>query len=121
MSELELIRGDSAYLDIVSVEPDGSPCDLSAASVWWTAKWSPTDTDARAVMQKTIGDGITLTDALEGLAEVRIDPADWDGYSGTRPLHWDLQVVVPASPVDRVVTQARGTLKVIQDITRAVT
>lgn len=119
MSEpLSLVRGDSAYLDLV-VTDRGEPVDLSVVELWWTAKHRLADEDDRAVIRKTrAGGGIVVTDALNGAATVIIDADDWGAYTGTGPLVWDLQMKVPSSPTPLVVTVAQGKVQVTQDVTR---
>lgn len=118
MTDLPLIRGDSAYLDVLITEPDGQPADLSVVALWWTAKHRTSDADANAVMRKTrVSGGIVLTDAVNGAATVVIDATDWAGYTGTGNLVWDLQMKVPGTP-DLIRTVANGRVLVTQDVTR---
>lgn len=131
-----LIRGDDRILDVVAKMPppddepdmpfeDRDPFDLTGLDLWWTAKYRQphgwTDPDAKAVFgPKTIGAGITVTNASGGLAEVRVTAADWAEYSGRGELIWDLQT---KSVANQVVTIASGVIRVDveADVTRATT
>jgi hypothetical protein len=111
-TDLEMIRGDTAQLE-VTVTAANVAFDLTGATVTFTAKRRKTD-DA-IVFEKDLGDGITITNAIQGELAVEIAPADTsallDEASG---LVWDLQV----SRGGQVFTVARGNLRVLLDVTR---
>lgn len=115
MATLTMTRGDSTILDLV-VADGGTPVDLTGVSMWWTAKRRHTDTDDQAVIAKTVGDGIAVTNAPGGLATVTIDPDDTAGLDNSSALWWDLQVKDGAG---KVRTLAAGRLVVNADVTRA--
>lgn len=109
-------RGDTIDL-LVLVTRDNAAVDLTGADVWFTAKRSLRDADVDAVVQKTIGNGIVVTDALAGEALVTIDPSDTNGFTRETRLFCDVQVIEPSG---RITTVADGTLTITLDVTRAV-
>ena len=79
MAALTMTRGDSATITVTVVGGDGEPVDLTGKTLRFTAKASPADAQAEAIIAKSTDAGIThqaQTGATEGLADVTIDPAD---------------------------------------------
>jgi hypothetical protein len=113
---LTMVRGDTPTFDIAVKKPDGTPLSLAGAQMWFTAKKSTMDTDLAAVFQKTIGSGITVTDATAGLAEVTLAAADTSALPSRIILEYDVQV---KDVIGGVYTIARGWLTVSGDITRS--
>ena len=113
---LTMFRGDSAAWDFAATL-NGAVVDLTGASVRFTAKNRPDDADVDAVISKTVGAGITLTNASSGLLRVKLAPSDTSGFGGARTLVWDLQARDAAGDVH---TLAGGTLRVQPDISRTV-
>jgi hypothetical protein len=110
-------RGDSARF-LLTLTEDGDPLDLTDAEVWMTAKRHLRDTDADAVFQKSVGDGITITDDAGGLAQVDLEPGDTSALpTRVMRLHYDVQV---KTQEDRVLTPISGTLTVSPDVTLAI-
>lgn len=107
-------RGDTIDLE-VTVTRDGAPVDLTGADLWFTAKLKVKDADVDAVAQKTVGSGITVTDAVNGEALITLDPADTDGLTKETTLYCDVQLVEASG---RVTTVASGTLTILRDVTR---
>lgn len=117
MSNITLTRGDSRTLSITVLDSDGSAADLTGASIWWTAKRDINDADADAIISKTVGSGITVTNAAGGLATVTIAPDDWtDAEDSDKHYVWDLQV---KSDTGTVTTVASGRIIITPDVTRA--
>lgn len=110
---LTLYRGDSDTL-IVTATDTGEPYDLTDTELRFTAKRRHEDADEEAVIVKTLEDGITVTDALGGLAAIAISPADTDDLARDVNLVWDLQ----ATQGETVRTLAEGVLKVSRDVSR---
>lgn len=112
--DLEMFRGDSKVLEGQVTNPvDGEPIDLTGVSMWMTVKKNKTDIDP-GLFQKTIGDGILISDALEGRFKVEIEPDDTDTLLGK--FYWDLQM---KNTLSQVFTLVDGTLKVVMDVTKA--
>jgi hypothetical protein len=107
-------RGDSERY-LLTITEDGEALDLTDAELWMTAKRRHRDPDADAVFQKTTGAGITVTDAVGGLARVDLVPGDTADLPARRvQLLFDVQVKLPG---DRVLTPISGTLIVDPDVT----
>lgn len=85
---------------------------------WATAKIRLSDTDAEAVFVLTAtGGGITIINATNGLAEVKIDPSNTNSLDYRKyNLFIDIQGI---DGVGGVWTLARGTLTIVADVTRA--
>ena len=111
-----MTRGDTVSFSI-AVTLSGAPFDLSSCSLWFTAKNKFTDLDNAAVFQKTIGNGIVVTNAVQGLATVTILPADTNSLSLIKTiLFWDLQL---KDSSNNIYTINSGNLIVSPDVTLA--
>lgn len=108
-------RGDTIDLEVIATR-DGAPLDLTGTSIWFTAKRKLKDADENAIAQKTLGAGITVTDAEAGEALVTLDPADTAALTKETTLYCDVQVVEASG---RVTTVASGTLTIELDVTVA--
>lgn len=113
MTVLTITRGDDVTLDIFLTDK-GQPVDLTGAQLWWTAKRRHIDLDSLAVIQKTLGAGITITQPTQGKAEVALVPNDTAALESIA-LWWDLQGKDGAG---KVRTLAAGRLVVEADVTR---
>lgn len=117
----DIIRGDDEVLDSVAYQGDGiTPLDLTGATIWCTGKIDPADIDANALWQKTNGTGgaITITDALNGVFETVIVPADTDALTAETTVFFDIQVRTSAGKV-HTVDWGAITVNTAWDITRA--
>lgn len=118
-TELSMSRGDSASwrFQVTDVDnPTGT--DLSTVlGVRFTAKRRVSDVDADAVIRKTVGSGVTITDAATGMIEVALVPGDTSAETAACTLLWDIQVTGAASDPHTV---ASGTLRVDLDVTLTV-
>jgi len=113
---LEIIRGDDEILDLAFKDPAGAALNITGATgIWFTAKRSSLDDDIDALIQKSLGAGIAVVSAPAGTATVTINAADTTGIDPTT-LVWDAQIKDAAG---KVRTAAKGTLKVVHDVTRA--
>ena len=110
---LRFVRGDS-FKFVLDIDIDGSPYNLTGTTMKMTAKWSHSDSDANALFQKTIGDGITYTDAANGQAQIILAPADTISLP---PQIVVLQYDVELTDGSSVYTVARGDLAVLPDVT----
>lgn len=117
MSILYVTRGDDEIYELTLRQANGQPLNLTGAGLWFTVKRSHQETDAQAVVRKTIGQGITVVDAAAGRADVRLLPADTAALPGQRlTLVWDCQVKDAAGLVS---TADSGQLVVEPDVTQA--
>jgi hypothetical protein len=118
---IELVRGDSAEYAI-AVTTDEGPQEITGAELTFTAKTSLL-ASGEVVIEKTIGDGITVDDAVEGLATLAIAPEDTSGMTLMETsrgqffaptLYWDLQLKDLAG---NIYTLNSGTMVVRGDAT----
>lgn len=72
-STLTMFHGRRADWTIAATI-SGSPANLTGYEIFFTAKRAITD--RAVVFQKTIGDGITVTDAVGGILTIRLEPED---------------------------------------------
>ena len=98
---------------------DGAPADISGASLTFTAKWNPQDSDASAVFQLGSASplsGITITAPLEGRFLIAIpDTATSSLPYNTTILAYDLLLT---TPLGSRITINRGSLIVVPNVTR---
>lgn len=74
-----MYAGDYITLDFTAKEESGAALNLTGL----TLKWSLGRTsDGPALLTKTVGTGITVTDAAAGKFKVELDPADTQKFSG---------------------------------------
>ena len=114
--DFTISRGDTPSFNI-AVTQAGAVFSLVGCSMWFTAKWAYKDLDAAAVFQKTIGAGITLTNAALGLATATLAATDTSGLAAVKVLLvWDIQVRTAGG---LTFTVASGNLIVTPDVTLA--
>lgn len=124
MPTLVITRGNDRTFRVTAVDYLGAPADLTDAHLWFTAKFSPADTDEDAAIRKSSTDGVEVTaPPTGGIASVTInaaDTVDLGDAKGRRGLvlFWDLKV---KDLDDLLTTLAKGLLIVEGDITRATT
>lgn len=123
LSSLDLIRGDDNFIEIFLERKDvdgvWQPLDLSTVTkLWFTAKSSWEDDDDDAFFLLTIGDGITVTDAENGLALARIEPDVTRALTAMGRYVYDIQYLEPSNA--EIQTADRGRLTVLRDVTFAV-
>ncbi len=116
MTDFTLHRGDTIDLAHV-VTASGSEYSLVGCSIWFTAKTAFSVADASATFQKTVGNGITVTNAAKGRFTVRISPTDTYNLGNSKVLLvYDCQIVTASGAV---YTVASGNLIFIPDVTRS--
>jgi hypothetical protein len=113
-----MIRGDTPTFHIDIVDFNGDALDISSAYIWFTAKNGYSESDTDAVFQKTIGDGITVTDARLGQLDIVLSTEDTDDIVDRTNLKYDIQVKDVSGGI---YTVSSGLLVVEPDITRRVT
>jgi hypothetical protein len=106
--QLLLIRGDDRTLTGTATTGDLT----TASSLRFTAKVATTDTDANAVLQYDLDNGITVNSASS--LTIEISDADWPDKHYER-LVWDLELRTAAG---RVTTVAYGIATIRDDVTR---
>ncbi len=113
--DLELIRGDSQIFTITVRDSNGVVVNLTGAYLWFRAKRKMSDVDEDAVITKTTGAGIVVTNAAGGIATISISTANTDGLM-PGSYRYDVQVKDAANEVNTVL---RGRLRVLADVNRA--
>jgi hypothetical protein len=110
----EMWRGDSESI-AAAITVSGVAVDITNASLRFTAKRALTDTDANAVFTRTIGTGITVTNAIGGLATIALIPANTLSLTVPTLLYCDFQLQdVPGN----VSTLTTGTILVKLDVSQ---
>lgn len=110
-----LIRGDSNIFTVTVTDQDGAAMNLTGAKLFFTAKYSRSDTDAEAIFQKSSpSNGIEITSAAGGLATVTITTMDTYNLTENIAAYYDLQVKDSSG---RVFTATRGRLEILMDAT----
>lgn len=118
MSVLTIDQGDHEAIDVVAKKPDNTAQPLGGCKLWFYVKAGRNDPDSAAVLAKDSDDPakINITDAVGGLAEVLIVPADTanldEAYLGENLL-WQLKLKDSA---DKIVTLARGNFLIKKNI-----
>tara|TARA_Y100000592_G_scaffold18799_2_gene28775 strand:- start:3363 stop:3731 length:369 start_codon:yes stop_codon:yes gene_type:complete len=120
MSDINIIRGDTANLDLVCYQAGSSqiPADLTNAEVFFTVKEQRKHADDLAVVKKCtpIQNGIAITNPTQGEATVLIPPAETSTLL-TGPHWYDVQV---KDSIGDVATLITGRFIVEYDITRRI-
>lgn len=108
---LNMIRGNTKGFDL-TVTLGGAPYSLSGANLYFTAKSSVVQ--AGKIFQKTIGDGITITNAAAGTAAIELEPNDTKNLpSTTTELDYDIEL----EKAGKIYTLVSGKLVVAPDVT----
>lgn len=117
---LEVIRGDTGTFEITLVDDSTPPVPINlnavGIEVTFTVKARFSNIDSSALVQKTIGSGITL-DATPGVAFIELDPADTD-FLASYGLRYVYDVEV-RDLAGRVSTPIIGILVIRPDVTLA--
>jgi hypothetical protein len=112
MTLLSMTRGDSAVFTVVLTDASGEPLDLAETELTFTVKRSAFDADA--LIQKTVGAGITVTDESAGVATITLEPGDTADIDVRGPsLRWDVQIDSGGD----IRTPLSGRLAIAADIT----
>jgi len=111
--KLRSVRGDTTAWEFAITEPDGDPQSLIGATITFSAR-ARLD-DPAPVFTRTIGQGITVTDAAAGEITVRLAEADTSALTQPTTYYWDLEVVDAAG---NRATVADGTLAIRMDVSR---
>lgn len=116
MADRSITRGDTRVYDLAFKDAAGAALNITDASIWFTAKRSRSDADADAVFQLTIGAGITVTNAVGGLATAEVTPGHTDDITIWTLLYYDIQI---KDSTGKTYTVEEGTIAVIPDTTQA--
>ncbi len=80
-NELTLVIGSDLALELTVQRPNGSPIDLTGATVYWRMKRATSD--AAALISKVSPTNITITIPLKGKAQIFIDATDTEAVLAT--------------------------------------
>jgi hypothetical protein len=114
---IRMIRGDTLKFDFTVLDDQNDPINLTNAELRFTAKWRFSDADASAVIRKDnlLLGGITVTDAVNGKAQLKTLPGDTSGLPAYKTeLYYDIQV---ETSLGEVYTPLRGILIIEPDAT----
>lgn len=119
MSDLTVIRGDTNIYDVTIVRSNAA-LNLTAAKIWFTAKEDPDDADLAAAIALNSTDNptkVVKTLPAQGKCQIALTPTetaplDQDAY------YYDIQILETGNIITTI---ASGILRVVKDVTRAVT
>jgi hypothetical protein len=112
-------RGDTIVLPVwQAIDQRGNLLNLEGATVWFTAKADLADTDAEplTIQCSTLIGGVVIIDPVLGSYQVTIPPAETQQLADDTVFTFDVQVQTVAPSTHTV---RRGTLGVVQDVTRS--
>lgn len=104
-NQIVVTRGDSREFTVTLTDDQGEAFDLTDVEI----AFSVCD-----LIDKTLGDGITVADPTSGTAVVAISPEDTEGSSWRRSYRYDVQIILSDG---KVRTPIRGLFVVIPDVT----
>lgn len=109
--DIELDEGDDETFALTRQDSSGLAIDISGYTFWLTVKNDPEDTDANAVLQKTV---TAHTDAANGQTEIDLTNSDTEDLQGR---YWyDIQEKTSGGTIN---TLMHGTLYFQPDVTEA--
>lgn len=74
MSRLEMFSGDTKTINVTVLDDAGAKKDLTSATITW--KLFLRSDKVTAKISKTVGSGVTITDATNGVFQVALAAAD---------------------------------------------
>ncbi len=110
---LKMYRGDFYQRTFVTIQ-DGQFYDLTDCDIRMTWKWALTDSDADAVIVKTLNDGVQVLSYTGGEFQFTINPEDTDFLPAHRiDLKYDAQIT---DVNGKVFTVAIGPFTILPDV-----
>lgn len=88
MAVIKRVRGDNYTLDLEISDADGDAVDLTGATVFFTVKKNFQDTDANALISKSV---TSHTSPTEGLTSIPLTSSDTD-FEGS--YYYDIKIKV---------------------------
>lgn len=104
-------QGDDEPFQITRQNDDGTAKDITGYTFWLTIKSSKEDSDADAVVQKTV---TSHTDAVNGETTIDLTNADTDGLAGSYV--YDIQEKTASGNIN---TLLKGTMYFDEDVTES--
>jgi len=93
--DFSMHSGDNRSLSVTITDQSQAVLDVSGAAITWALSRAVTDKvepKGVAIVSKTVGSGITITDGSNGLVEVTIAEADTASLAGT--YYHEMQMVL---------------------------
>lgn len=115
--DIEMWSGDDLYQPFTITDGADTPAaiDLTGATITFSASRlktaSPITFSGTAAITKTVGDGITVTDAAAGEIQLTLDPADTADLKGA--YYYEIEVTLGSGQVHTTTT---GTLTINRDL-----
>ncbi len=111
-------RGDDRVITFTIVDQAGAAVDITAATFKWNISRKAADSVAPQGLallnpDKTVGAGITITDAAAGDGEIALDSADTVGFVAPSDYYHELQMTlasVVTTPMFGVIALAKDLL-----------
>jgi hypothetical protein len=100
-----MVQGDTVSLDFAIVDDAGAVVDLTSATIRWQMARS---VYAEPDLEKSIGDGITVTDDEGGLFTVLLDDVDTIDLAGT--FYYEVEIIDGGGNVS---TPKTGTISIL--------
>lgn len=110
-STIQLIRRDDISYAMIFKDADGARVDITGATIWFTVKKKPQDSDADALIQETWSNH---TDPTQGETTLSLTAAQTNVTPGI--YKYDFQVVSSGA----VTSTISGCCEILQDITQRV-
>ena len=107
--------GDSISIDFDLSEGE-NPLDLTGVDeITFTMKLSMDDADNDfSTIQKTVGNGIEVLNAVEGQILITLDPSDTTSYREATTFVFDIQLTIGTDKI----TAGDGTITLVPDVTQ---
>jgi len=116
---ISMQRGDTKKIVVQLLDENGAPLPTAQVSaMFFTVKNKRGDADVSAIISKSLGSGIVITNTLTGMITVTISPSDTSSLTeGKRGLPWDVQIIKVNG---EVYTVLNGLLNIAADVTRRI-
>jgi hypothetical protein len=99
----------------IQFQKNGAPIDITGWTIFFTLKEKMSDTDANAIIKKTLNTPFELPNAVEGIALITLLTTDTN--IDTKSYYYDITVQNAVAPVSRAVI-LRGRLTIEKTTTR---
>ncbi len=103
LHSFDMHRGDARVITFTVVDDQDAVVDITTATLLWV--FSKQDTESAepqplgaVLVTKSIGSGITVTDAVNGEGEVALDSADTVARLAPLDYHQELQITLSGKP-----------------------
>ena len=117
---LTIRRGDDEVIFGRISDRKCQPVDITGWQIWFSVKRRWPDSDAEAVLIKTNGPDLDISDPLLGEFEVRINNPDFASIPNTERSYFLYDVQIKKNPGGGVKTLGQGDFIILGDITFAV-